>query len=718
MSAAPGETTLLEDIETQHRNLKELSNVKGYVQLLEKALNLSEAALAQTGALAPSQIVTPASLEKYSALQNFVSQVDDYCSSVEDGSGQRKLHLVYFLEEIREKTWSDIKQAMSISLLAAAEKLKWPMAVDYASADAETRKAFEHAFYNLLRLQDIGGKMRSALGTEKSGLYPLQALVRPVALRFKYHFEGTRQTNRLDKPEWYLTHVANVAHEHRTFMDSVIQALLNASEHRNIIASREFTYCLLPLVQRKLKRTMPSLLQRSSLLAHTIYQTLSFDAALVEEGFSLYGTSAAASVEDPDHWEGVSETVLGTKEWFDAWMDGEKHFAEEQYRNIISAADAWQIADDDAEESAPQLKTTNAARRVKALVEQITDRYSPLPNATRKMRFLTTVQLPILEHYQGRISSSLDAFETLSSALLRAVPGALSFGGKEEGGMSVDTQRLTAGVEGVKKLAKALLSARYLEVALQGWGEDLIFLELWAEINRFSGLKARVRASALLPEPTAEDDAAPENTIFDTVVAIYHKLVVRAEDMIVLQVSNEVENTLKPHLQRLNSPDASQDLTDEINVSQTLLPAIALLSAHLTFLRTTLPTATAATVYRRIASSLAEHILQRAILYRGRLSLQEGRRCAAEGALWLETCAGALGGALPRSRLEAPWLRLLQAGRLVAAEGPAWAEVVSATFGPIDEKGWQEAVVHAVGIGEMGREEVGRVLRRREGFQG
>lgn len=32
-----------------------------------------------------------------------------------------------------------------------------------------------------------------------SGLFALQALVRPVALRFRYHFEGERQTNRLDK---------------------------------------------------------------------------------------------------------------------------------------------------------------------------------------------------------------------------------------------------------------------------------------------------------------------------------------------------------------------------------------------------------------------------------------------------------------------------------------------------------------------------------------
>ena len=86
----------------------------------------------------------------------------------------------------------------------------------------------------------------------------------------------------------------------------------------------------------------------------------------------------------------MSETVLGTKEWFDAWMEGEKRcmsrgpfmyedrfsrilaVAEDQYHDIISAADAWQIEDDDSEEGAREHKGTNAARRVKALVEQIT----------------------------------------------------------------------------------------------------------------------------------------------------------------------------------------------------------------------------------------------------------------------------------------------------------------------------------------------------------
>ena len=32
-----------------------------------------------------------------------------------------------------------------------------------------------------------------------AGLYPLQAMVQPIALRFKYHFQGSRNTNRVDK---------------------------------------------------------------------------------------------------------------------------------------------------------------------------------------------------------------------------------------------------------------------------------------------------------------------------------------------------------------------------------------------------------------------------------------------------------------------------------------------------------------------------------------
>jgi hypothetical protein len=101
------------------------------------------------------------------------------------------------------------------------------------------------------------------------------------------------------------------------------------------------------------------------------------------------------------------------------------------------------------------------------VIEGETDRYSPLPSFAHRTRFLIHVQLPILEQYYSRISSSLDAFETLSSALVRAVPGALGVEGAK-----TDSRKLTGGVEGSQRLCKALLSARYVESAMQRWGEE------------------------------------------------------------------------------------------------------------------------------------------------------------------------------------------------------------------------------------------------------
>ncbi|KAJ6574637.1 TIP-1 family-domain-containing protein [Mycena capillaripes] len=724
MSDGDSESTLLEDIETLHRNLKELQSVKGYVQVIEHALKLSEAASEQIRSSPMTAPLSSSSVTEYQSLQEFVAKVSDACAGVEDGAGKQTLNLVLFLEKIRDKCWADIKGSLSASLLAASERLGWPMPVDYVAASPQDRKDFERTFSDLLRLQQIGEKLRPPNPTERSekdGLYPLQALIQPISLRFKYHFEGTRQTNRMDKPEWYFTHVLNVMHEHRPFMELVIQPLLSSTEHRGIVAWREFTLLLFPLLARKLRRSMPSLLPHPPLLAHTIYQTLIFDAAVSEEGFSLLGTSAGG--EASDKWDGVSNVILGKEEWFAAWMDGEKQFAESQYHEIIGAVDAWQIAEDEGGEESGhlrELRSTSSARRLKALVEQVTDRYSPLPHFAQRTRFLINVQIPLLENYYGRILASLDAFETLSSAFVRAVPGALSVSlGRDDGTVKVDARRLTDGVEGVQRLCKAWLSARYLEVAMEGWGEELFFLELWTEINRRASLRSQALAASSLPDLRAVGSAAPQETVFEELVTQYRVLVHRAEEMIVQQVCGEVEGGLKAHFAATTSPNPNrQTASDDLALSQTLLGPISLLSTHLTYLRTTLPQTVMTTLYRRIAARLAEHILQRQILYRGHISHLEGRAIHAECELWAETCQAGLGGALSggRNRVEAPWLKLLQAGRLIGSEGESWEKVVRVTFGMQDQTEWEDIMLEITGTSELPREEVQRILKSREDY--
>jgi RAD50-interacting protein 1 len=106
----------------------------------------------------------------------------------------------------------------------------------------------------------------------------------------------------------------------------------------------------------------------------------------------------------------------------------------------------------------------------------LADRYASLPRFNHRLQFLVSIQFPLLEYYRSRISVSLDAFEALSSAFARAMPGALgvSLGGNEEGSVNVDVDKLTSGVEGVQRLSKAFLSAKFILAAMRIWGEELV----------------------------------------------------------------------------------------------------------------------------------------------------------------------------------------------------------------------------------------------------
>jgi hypothetical protein len=215
---------------------------------------------------------------------------------------------------------------------------------------------------------------------------------------------------------------------------------------------------LLPPLAQRLQHHIPQLLTLPPILAHTIYQTLEFDGVLRSRGYRPRDIGAG-------DWPGLSEVILGKREWFEKWVEGERAFFDERYYSAISTSEAWHLVseeDYDPMDARSAVRPTNSALRIADLCSQLTDRYRPLPTIYT-LPFLLSLHLPLLASYAGRISSALDAFESMSFGSI--LPGALAEG-----------RAATAGVGGVVRLVRAGASAKWIGDKCTDWGEDPVRL--------------------------------------------------------------------------------------------------------------------------------------------------------------------------------------------------------------------------------------------------
>lgn len=65
---------------------------------------------------------------------------------------------------------------------------------------------------------------------------PMMQLIKPLKKRFVYHFMGTRQTNRADKPEWYFTQILTWIKDHHEFVEKNVQPVYSKLNRKKVTA--------------------------------------------------------------------------------------------------------------------------------------------------------------------------------------------------------------------------------------------------------------------------------------------------------------------------------------------------------------------------------------------------------------------------------------------------------------------------------------------------
>ncbi|KAL7275623.1 hypothetical protein RUND412_001434 [Rhizina undulata] len=572
--------------EESMEKLRRLEVAKGYVSLMLQAHELSEEAR--------KHITTDpkAALIPYNKLQLLAKTVKKRNEELESPA----VHLVDFVEKATDRLWDEMKEKLAGEFREALNKLGWPT----TTPDVASVPEFARGFEKLLILQ--GPELEA--GSIDKPLLPLEILVKPLELRFRYHFGGDRQTNRLDKPEWFLSHLTSLVGTYLPFLESSIQPLLSSFPNPHI-SSRdaiiEFIAAILPILRRKIHTFLPQIMHQAQLLSHFIHEMIKFDAELREVYFYVpYGH------QGNEGWKGVTHEVLVVEGGFNGWVKVEKEFALSRYQNILSAEDAWVLDYDSVE--ANETKPTKSAMRLKDLLETITERYRPLTSFSQRLHFLINIQIAILDQYHDRLYSSIEAFKVLSSTIARAVQGT----SKEE------VQSLS-GVSGLERLCKVYGSALFMENCMRDWGEDIFFLELWEELQTRATKVKRVNTDTAITGDMNVQDVAnvtssavvsgdDDGALFDETANAFRELRGRAEGMIVDLMISTMREELKAYSRIALWSSIDPSTPSPNTLSPEILQPLSTLSSLLAFLSRTLSTAVFRRVFKPFAAGVGAFI--------------------------------------------------------------------------------------------------------------
>ena len=225
--------------------------------------------------------------------------------------GQLTRSLLQLLDQRVGRLVATMREPLVARAAEALQVLGWPGEVAMRGAAAEAAlQAVRAAFTSLLLLQfcaqpaaeepsltaeDAEAATRG--GTPATGrLWAVEALVQPVLRRFRFHFEGRRESNRRDKPEWVFTHCTGLLRLHRALLTDSIQPMLvaplrtledsfasaplahaQACAYVRMVALRcphgvyvSLAAALCDAMSAKLTREMTSLLRTPALFSHTL----------------------------------------------------------------------------------------------------------------------------------------------------------------------------------------------------------------------------------------------------------------------------------------------------------------------------------------------------------------------------------------------------------------------------------------------------------------
>ncbi|KAL3238766.1 hypothetical protein MRX96_021799 [Rhipicephalus microplus] len=291
----------------------------------------------------------------------WIAKIEETSESIEEANEPRprrtsRKPILYWHQILRDKFEKEFNKVL--------HSMGWPILNTGVSAPVsytpELLLPFEKSFINLHKIQLPEGLEGSQLDVgSTTSVLPLELMLRPLKKRFLFHFTGKRQTNRLDKPEWYLSQILTWATDHGEFCDRFVQAILVKAGVEGMQARLELMRGLVQIA----RATRPSI-------------------------------PASSTCSPADHC-------------FIRWIALEKKYADEKRDVLLSSPTAWKPRFP-MEGDIDELKVPECADSFMMILSAMTERYRHLEQPYHRLKFVSLQQI-LLEDWRLCLQQILTA---------------------------------------------------------------------------------------------------------------------------------------------------------------------------------------------------------------------------------------------------------------------------------------------------------------------
>lgn len=483
-----------------------------------------------------------------------------------------KKTMIYWHDVLKEKFGREFRKVL--------KDLNWPVSSANLSAPVsqspEVLNKFSQLFMSLTKIdlpdeyvktQDVKESIE-----DTSLLLPIQLMLQPLQKRFVFHFMSKKPTNRLDKPEWYLTQILAWISDHSHFIEQSVQTLLEKEGMIHINARNQIMKGLVRLAIMRLKSDLSRLLNDDKLFCHAIDEILLFSQELKSQGYpATY----------PNIMKLLTEDLC-----FARWRFLEHQSALEKMDKFLSLESAWRSRYQD-ESDIDEMCVPESAELFITLLLTMTERYCNLSDKDSQLSFLE-LQLELLDDFRLRLHqlSQCQIEETIEP-----------------------------------KYCGIMNAIHYISTVLDEWNNLPFFLHLYAfkkkknivETLLTSAEKQYMHALKRRESKANSEDEMLEVSVFDEAIGLYEHMLKDLLQALCDRVMLDIKAKSRPYRKEKWFCMPLQD-KKSLEMSSAAYPMLEVINSSLQSLQELLARTLFTKVWQQIASELNLYLYEEVIL--------------------------------------------------------------------------------------------------------